>query len=300
MRLIPETHINFVGRRRLFFGISGALFLASILVVVLRGFNYGVDFTGGSLLQVRFEQRVSIEAMRSVLAQLGGAGATIQQDEHGDFLIRVGVKDAEGGQSFNARFREQLSRSFPDNRFEILREEMVGPQVSKELQSRVLLAVALGLIGILIYVSFRFDLRFGTGAALALLHDTIITLGVVAAFQREVTTTTLAALLTVIGYSVNDSIVVSDRIREDIRKMRKESFNDVVNLAINQTLSRTVITSLTVLFVTVALLLFGAGSLRDFAFVMTAGTVVGTYSSVFIVANTVVEWETKFPSRRRR
>ncbi len=300
MRLIPETHFDFTSRRRLFFGISGVLLLASIITILVRGFNYGVDFTGGALLQVHFDERVSIEAMRSVLAELGAAGATIQQDEKGDFLIRVGVKSTEGGESFNARFREQLARSLPNNRFEIVREEMVGPQVSKELQGKVLLAVALGLVGILIYVSFRFDLRFGVGAALALLHDAIITLGVIAMFNREVTTTTLAALLTVIGYSVNDSIVVSDRIRESIRKMRKETFADVVNLSINQTLSRTVITSLTVLFVTVALLVFGAASIRDFAFVMTVGTVVGTYSSVFVVANLVVEWETAFPSRRRR
>ncbi len=164
----------------------------------------------------------------------------------------------------------------------------------------MLLAVLLGLVGILIYVSFRFDFRFGVGAVLSLVHDALITLGLVALFNKEVTITVIAALLTMIGYSVNDSIVVSDRIREDVRKMRKESFFDVCNSSINKTLGRTVITSLTVLFVTLALLIFGAASIKDFAFVMTVGTITGTYSSVFIAANTVVEWETRFPSKRRR
>ncbi len=300
MRLIPETHFDFAGRRSLFFIISGIMLAASIVAVVVRGFNYGVDFTGGSLIQVRFDVPVSIEAMRSVLAGLGEAGAGIQQDERGEFLIRIGVKETEGGESFNARFREQLTGSFPNNRFEIIREEMVGPQVSKELQGRVLLAVVIGLVGILVYVSFRFDLRFGVAAVMSLTFVTIIGLGFVSLARMEVTMTVVAALLTIIGYSVNDAIVVSDRIREDLRKIRKETFFQIVNRALNETLSRTVVTGLSVFFVLIALLLLGTASIRDFAAVMLVGMVVGTYSSIFVVANSVVEWETKFPSRRRR
>jgi len=302
MRLIGDTNIPFVPKRRAFFVLSAVLMLASIVTFIVRGgFNYGVDFTGGSLLEVRFSQPVSTDAVRSALAAIGEGGASIQREERGDFLIRAKPRETGGGrETFATVVNRQFATSFPGNKFEILREETVGPQVSKELQGKVLLAVFLGLIGILIYVSFRFDFRFGMGAVLSLVHDTTITLGFVCLFNKEVTITVIAAVLTMIGYSVNDSIVVSDRIREDARKMRKESWFDVVNQAINKTLSRTFVTSLTVLFVTLALLIFGAASIKDFAFVMTVGTVVGTYSSIFIVANFVVEWEKRFPSKRRR
>jgi preprotein translocase SecF subunit len=300
MRLIGDTNIPFVRNRRLFFVISGLLMLASLAIILVKGFNYGVDFTGGSLVQVHFTQRVSSDAMRGVLDKIGEGGAGMQRDERGDFLIRAKAREFPGQQTFSSVLSQELKTSFPDNQFEILRDETVGPQISKELQGKVLLAVALGIIGILIYVSFRFDFRFGAGAVLSLIHDTLITLGFVALFGKEVTITVIAAVLTMIGYSVNDSIVVSDRIREDIRKMRKESFMDVCNQAINKTISRTVITSMTVLFVTLALLVFGAATIKDFAFVMTVGTIVGTYSSIFIVVNFVVEWEKKFPSKRRR
>jgi preprotein translocase SecF subunit len=300
MRLIGDTNIPFVANRRVFFLISGLVMIASLVVILVRGFNYGVDFTGGSLVQVHFSQPVKADAMRSVLDKIGEGGASLQRDEHGDFLIRAKAREFAGQKTFSTALSQELETTFPGNQLEILRDESVGPQISKELQGKVLLAVALGLIGILIYVSFRFDFRFGTGAVLSLLHDTLITLGFVALFGKEVTITVIAAVLTMIGYSVNDSIVVSDRIREDVKKMRKESFADVANQAINKTVSRTIITSLTVLFVTLALLVFGAATIKDFAFVMTVGTIVGTYSSIFIVANFVVEWEKKFPSKRRR
>jgi preprotein translocase SecF subunit len=238
--------------------------------------------------------------MRGALEKVGEGGAGLQREERGDFLIRAKAREFAGRETFSTVLSRQLEESFPGNRFEILRDETVGPQISKELQGKVLLAVLLGLLGILVYVSFRFDFRFGTGAVLSLIHDTTITLGFVALFNKEVTITLIAAVLTMIGYSVNDSIVVSDRIREDVRKMRKESFFDVCNQAINKTLSRTIVTSLTVLFVTLALLVFGAASIKDFAFVMTVGTIVGTYSSIFIVVNFVAAWEKKFPSKRRR
>ena len=301
MRLIPETHFDFAGRRWTFFIVTLAFVAISIGSLLIRGFNYGVDFTGGSLVQVHFERPVPIEAMRSALAAIGEAGASIQQDERGDFLIRVGVKGAEKeGASFAERFQEQLTRSFPGNRFDLPREEMVGPQVSKELQGKVLLGVLIGLIGILIYVSFRFDFRFGVSAVVSLAFVTIIEIGFITLIRMEVTMTVIAALLTVIGYAVNDSIVVSDRIREDLRKIRKETFYQIVNRALNETLSRTVITGLSVFFVLFALLLIGAASIKDFAAVMLIGMVFGTYSSIFVVANSVVEWEVRFPSKRRR
>ncbi|MBM3330609.1 protein translocase subunit SecF [candidate division WOR-3 bacterium] len=300
MRLIPETHIDFAGKRGLFFGLTGVLLLISIGSLVFRGFKYGVDFTGGSLLQIRFEKRVSVEAMRSALSAVGEGGATIQQDERGDFFVRVKPKDFGGQETFSSVLGRQLSAAFSDNPFEVLREETVGPQVSRELQGKVLLALAIGLIGILIYVSFRFNFQFGVAAVMSLVFVTVIELCFLSLTGMEITMTVIAALLTVIGYAVNDSIVVSDRIREDVRKIRKETFLQIVNRALNETLSRTVITGLSVFFVLIALLLLGAASIRDFAAIMLVGMVMGTYSSIFVVANAVVEWEQKFPSKRRR
>jgi preprotein translocase subunit SecF len=300
MRLIPETHFDFAGKRYLFFGLTAILALISIGSFVFRGFRYGVDFTGGSLLQIRFEKPVSVEAMRSAMSAVGEAGATIQQDERGDFLVRVKPSDFGGKETFGSVLSRQLSTSFAGNPFEIVREETVGPQVSKELQGKVLLAVALGLIGILIYVSFRFNFQFGVASVISLAFVTIIELGFLSIIGMEITMTVIAALLTVIGYAVNDSIVVSDRIREDLRKIRKETFLQIVNRALNETLSRTVITGLSVFFVLIALLLLGAASIKDFAAIMLVGMVMGTYSSIFVVANAVVEWEQKFPSKRRR
>ncbi len=300
MRLIPETHWDFAGKRYIFFSVTAVLALISIGSFIFRGFKYGVDFTGGSLLQIRFEKRVSVEAMRSAMGAVGEGGASIQQDERGDFLVRVKPQDFGGKETFGAVLSRQLSTSFSGNPFEIVREETVGPQVSKELQGKVLLAVALGLIGILIYVSFRFNFQFGVAAVISLAFVTIIELGFLSIVGMEITMTVIAALLTVIGYAVNDSIVVSDRIREDLRKIRKETFYQIVNRALNETLSRTVITGLSVFFVLIALLLLGAADIKDFAAIMLVGMVMGTYSSIFVVANAVVEWEQRFPSKRRR
>ncbi|MFO7638817.1 MAG: protein translocase subunit SecF [bacterium] len=302
MRLIRDTKIDFVNRRKVFFLFSAALIALTIVLYFIRGgFNYGVDFTGGTLLQVRFEQPVTTAQVRSAIEAVGESGASIQSDEQGDFLIRVRAGEfGAGEEGFSDMVRREFGQAFPDNRFEVLREETVGPRISDELQNKVLLAVLLGIVGILIYVSFRFDLRFGVAAAMALVHDSLITLGFVLLFNREITITLIAAILTVIGYSVNDSIVVSDRIRESLRKARKESFGTLVNAAINEVLNRTVITTSTTLFVTLAMLILGAAAIKDFAFVLTVGIVVGTYSSIFVVANTVVEWETRLPSKRRR
>jgi preprotein translocase subunit SecF len=300
MQILHDTNVNFVGVRRWFFIVSGVLALLAIVAIAVRGFNWGVDFTGGSLLHVRFSQPVSTEAVRGALSAVGEGEAVVQRDEHGDFFIRAKVKESAGGESFSSALTRQLKVSFPNNSFEILSDDTVGPEVSSELRGKVLLAVLLGLVGIMIYVSFRFDFRFGTGAVLSLIHDTLIVVGAIALLGREMNMTVIAAVLTMIGYSVNDSIVVSDRIREDVRKMRKESFSFVANHAINKTLSRTIITSLTVLFVSLALLIFGSATIKDFAFAMTLGTITGTYSSVFVVANLVVEWENWSPSKRRR
>ena len=219
MRLIKQTNINFVGRRRMFFIVSGVMIALSVLSVVLHGgLNYGVDFTGGTLVQVRFSEPVATDAVRSAVEALGEGGASIQQDDVGDFLIRVRAREFGGDkEGFSDRLRAQFAESFPGVEYELLREDTVGPQISKELQGKVLLAILIGIIGIMFYVSIRFDFRFGAGAVMALIHDAVITVGMVSLFNKEITITLIAAILTVIGYSVNDSIVVSDRIRDGVK-----------------------------------------------------------------------------------
>ncbi|MEO0089466.1 MAG: protein translocase subunit SecF, partial [candidate division WOR-3 bacterium] len=179
-----------------------------------------------------------------------------------------------------------------------LKEEIVGPRVSKELQRITLIALIIGIVGILIYVSFRFNFRFGTAAILALVHDAIISIGFTVITKTTINIPIVAALLTIIGYSVNDSIVVSDRVRENLKKMRKEGFENIANLSINETLSRTVLTALTTLFVSLLIWFLGTADIKDFGKILSVGIITGTYSSIFIVTALVVDWERKYPSRR--
>jgi preprotein translocase SecF subunit len=318
LHLFKETHIDFIGMRKTFYVFSLTLVILSIVTFFVRGLHLGVDFTGGSMVQVRFfgtKTPVATEQVRRALNQLGVGSASIQKfGESNEFLIRTEKLTGFGGRKFADTVLSVLRSEFKcDSLARALSpagaladsvitrmDTVVGPRMGKELQQKAILAMFLGLIGILIYVSFRFDFRFGSTGVLALFHDVIIVLGVLSLFGREITIPIIAALLTIVGYDINDTIVVSDRIREDVRKMRKEKFADVVNQAINKTLSRTVITSLTVFMVSLCLLFFGAAAIQDFALAMVVGVIFGTYSSIFIVAQLVVEWEKKMPTRTRR
>ncbi len=300
MRLIPETRIDFVRRRRLFFGIAGALLLASVALMLFVGFRLGVDFTGGSRFQIHFDRPVTISQMRSALISFGAPGAAIQQDQHGDFIVRIGQGAfAAAPESLHSSLEQHLVRTFGVDSV-AMSADSVGPQVARDLKSKVLLAVLIGLAAILLYVSFRFDFRFGVAAVLALILVAVMALGFISLAGIEVTITVIAAVLTAIGYGVNDSIVISDRIRENLKKLRKEPLSEVVNKSVNATLGRTVVTSLTTLVVLLSLLILGAASIRDFAAVMIVGLVTSTCSSICVVANVVVEWEARFPSKTRR
>lgn len=300
MRLIPETRIDFVRRRRLFIGIAGAMLFAAAALILFVGFRLGVDFTGGSRFQIHFDRPVTITQMRSALTSFGAPGAAIQQDQHGDFVVRIGLGTlAVAPESLHTSLEQHLLRTFRVDSV-AMSADSVGPQVARDLKSKVLLAVLIGLAAILLYVSFRFDFRFGVAAVLALVLVAAVVLGFICLARVEVTITVIAAVLTAIGYGVNDSIVISDRIRENLKKLRKESFSEVVNKAVNATLSRTVITSLTTLFVLVSLLLLGVASIRDFAATMLVGLITSTCSSICVVPNLVVEWEARFPSKSRR
>lgn len=295
------TKIDFMGKRTGAFIISGLLIIAGIVSLIVHGGpNYGIDFAGGTLIQIRFSQPVSPGEIRESLkdAALGGTIQRFGAEGVGEYLIRLQTSssDVEG---LSAQINDALSERFGGDTFEIRRTEMVGPKVGKDLRKKGLQAIIAALIGILIYISIRFKLRFAIGAVVALAHDVMITVGVFSLANKEFSLPVLAALLTIVGYSLNDTIVVYDRIRENTGRMRRELFEKTVNISINETLSRTILTSCTTLIVVIVLFLMGGGVIHDFAFALLVGIVVGTYSSIFVASPLVVVWEKRFPAKQR-
>ncbi len=298
-----ETKVDFVSKRRIGYVISLSLFLISLVYLIInRGPNYGIDFTGGTLIELRFSKKVRTEDIRKVLSELGEAKAEIQKMGKGyEYIIKVPPKEKlERGKGFSEIFISRLKKRIKGLEVDLRREETVGPRIGTELQRKAIYALLIGMIGILIYVGLRLDFRFGVGAVAALLHDAFITLGILTLLGKEITIAIVAALLTIIGYSVNDSIVVSVRVQEHMKLLRGRPIEDVVNAGVNATLGRTVITSLTTLFVALAIWIFGAPTIKDFGLTFVIGIVIGTYSSIFIVSNLVVEWEKLFPKKKKR
>lgn len=302
LQIFKDTKYNIVGRRNIAFIISAILIIITIIsLVVLGGLKYGVDFTGGTLLEIRFQTPITTEMLRSAFKNLSVGNVSIQQFGEGyDFIVRFEAQMSGAAEDVSAKITQLLQSQIPNNPAEIVRVEMVGPRIGKELQRNALIAVLIGLVGILIYVSIRFDFRFGTAAVIALAHDVFTSIGFICLTRTEVSIPIIAALLTIIGYSVNNSIVISDRIRENRKKMLKENFFNIINISINQTLARTILTAVTTFVVSLCLWLLGAASIRDFAKVISFGIVIGTYSSIFICAPLVAEWEKRFPAHRRR
>jgi preprotein translocase subunit SecF len=298
LQIFANASFDFVGRRRWFYGISVGLVLASLLGIAARGgLNYGIDFTGGTLIQVRYDKRVTVAQVRQGLEAVRLGGAIIQQfGDPQEYLIRL-PQGEDKPEELTPRVRGALAKAV-DGAVEIRRVEFVGPQVGKDLQIQALYAVLAGMAGILIYVAIRFDFRGGVISIAALAHDVIVTLGALTLTGREMSLPVLAALLTIVGYSINDTIVVFDRIRESRGKglRRGEGLAQLVNGAINQTLSRTVLTAFTTFLAAVVLFLFGGEVLQDFAFALVVGVVTGTYSSI-AAASLVMDWESW--SRRR-
>ncbi len=292
LRLIKETHIHFIKHRRKAYVLSTCFILVGIASLIVRGGpNYGIDFTGGSLLQLHFDKPISTEEIRGSLARVELEKAVIQKLMGGnDFLIQM--KRSPETRMGNVII-SILEEDFPDNLPRIDREEEVGPKIGAELQRKALWFILGGILVMLGYISFRFDFRFAVGAVVALIHDVVVTIGVFSLLNKEITIPIIAAILTVVGYSVNDSIIISDRIRENLKTMRGEVFENIVNTGLNQVLSRTIITSLTTILVLLSVLIFGGKVISDFAFALLIGVIVGTYSSIFIVAAIVVEWGRK-------
>ncbi len=435
IRILKETHFNFIGARKKAFIISAVLIVAGIISLILRGgLNYGIDFSGGTLIQLHFDNAISTAEIRNALNDIGLSEAQIQRfGTANDFLIKtvalesfvsdtigpevtlsaeaeqktqniilnatvtdratgngvirevelfvdslgepgtgiemsavdildsplertvasiptsrwkantthtlfVRAMDTNGNwgetrrltvalddqgmlippetaepeteeitseeeepmETFGTLIQSKLSEYFPDNPVRIDREEMVGPAVSRNLQWKALWVILLGMLVILLYISFRFTFRFGVGAVIALFHDVIITIGILSIFGKEFSIPIVAAILTIVGYSINDTIVISDRIRENLKQLRKQGYGDVINESINQTLSRTIITSLTTFIALLILFIFGGRVINDFSFALLIGVVIGTYSSIFVVAPVVYEWERRSPTRKRK
>jgi preprotein translocase subunit SecF len=300
LQIFVNANYDFVGKRRWFYLVSGGFMVLSLVSILFRGgLNYGIDFTGGTLVQVRYDKPVTVEVVRRGLDEIKLGQAVIQQfGDAQEYLIRL-HQAGEKPDALSRDVQAALSRSSGAN-VEIRRLEFVGPQVGRDLQLQALYAVLAGMAGILIYVAFRFHFRDGVISVIAIAHDIIVTLGALSVTHREISLPVLAALLTIVGYSINDTIVVFDRIRETRAKgIRKgQNWADLVNAAMNQTLSRTVLTSFTVFLSALVLLLFGGEVLHDFSFALLVGVVTGTYSSV-AAASLVMDWEMWSRARSR-
>lgn len=290
MKFFKTPNIDFLGKRFIAYLFSGIFVLGSILIPVIKGPRYGIDFTGGTLVQIRFERDISPGDVRAELARMGIAKAELQNyGSSRDYLIRYS-EDIDPDSLVN-----DFGKSLKQNII-LERTEKVGPRIGKEIQIKAIEAILIGMALMLIYIAFRFNFSFGVAAVIALFHDVIITLGILTLLNREITIPVIAALLTIVGYSINDSIIVSDRIRENLKKM-KGNFTEIANRSINQTLSRTIITSGTTLIVVLCLLFLGGPILQDFSLALTIGIAVGTYSSIYVVASLVNEWQR---GRRKR
>ena len=280
-----NLQIDFMSWRKAALGISLLLIVVSVTSIVLKQLNWGLDFTGGSLVELHYPQEVQVGEVRESLTNAGFKGAQVVLfGSTQDVLIKLpgSVSDTLGAEII------QVLRQETSDEILLRRVEYVGPQVGSELRDDGGLAMLLALGLMMLYIAFRFQSRFAGAAVLALIHDVIIVLGIFSLFELDFDLTVLAALLAVIGYSLNDTIVVSDRIRENLRSQRRSEIEEVINLSLNQMLSRTIITSLTTLLVLISLYLFGGELIKNFAFALILGVIVGTYSSIYIASNALV------------
>jgi preprotein translocase subunit SecF len=284
---MKELHIDFMGKRKFALVLSASLLLMALLSLGFKGLNMGLDFTGGSLLEIGFSEEIDPEEVRSYLEGAGFNNGTVQYfGTNRDLLIRMPPQPGANQSSLGDEIFAALKSQYPDG---VLRQSnYVGPAVGDELTEDGGLALLTALIVVMIYILFRFTKQFSVGAVVALTHDVLVVLGLFSIFQWTFDLTVLAALLAVIGYSLNDTIVVSDRIRENFRKVRKLSPVDTINLSLNQTLGRTLVTSLTTLFVLLALLFAGGEVIRGFSLALSIGVLVGTYSSIYVAATTLL------------
>jgi len=289
----PDTQIDFVSMRRIALIFSLVLIIVGMGSLLVKGGpNYGIDFAGGTLVQVRFTAPTNAADIKKALEDLSVGSLVVQKfgEESNEFLIRM-EKSSDELQGLSREVQGHLVKVYGADKVEVRRTEMVGPQVGKDIRNKGLKALFYAMLGILIYISWRFEFRFAIGAVVALLHDVLITLGAFSLFGKEIDLPIIAAFLAIIGYSLNDTIIVYDRIRENMGRYNKENFGFIVNHSINETLSRTILTSGTTLLVVLALFVLGGGVIHNFAFAMLVGVLIGTYSSIFVASPILIFWQ---------
>jgi len=288
LQILHKTNIDFMGWKNISFSVSALFITLGIvgLIQIGRGkANLGIDFVGGTTEQLEFKEPVAIDKARAALEKNGFQGSTIQQVGEGGNKILIRLRESEGTSD---KVQNLFKQEFPGNAFEVVSIMEIGPVIGKALQKQALWAITISIIGIIIYVAFRFQFKFGVAAAIATMHDVLAVLGIFYIMHWEVNLLIITALLTLAGYSLTDTVVVFDRIRENLKKNRRDPLPKLVNESINEVLSRTIITSLTVVLVLVPLVLFGGDVLHDFSLTLLMGVIVGTYSSVFVASPILV------------
>lgn len=284
-KFIENAQFNFLGQRYIAFAITGLMIIGAMALFMTKGLNYGIDFTGGVMMEIRLESAPDLAKLRQDLNHLDLGSISIQEfGQSTDLMIRIPQQKGgnEAQQAAIAKVRGSLATAFGEDKIEYRRNEFVGPQVGEELKFKGILAFSLTIFGILAYIWYRFEWQYGVAAVITLIHDTTAVVGFFSLLNLQFDLAALASVLMVAGYSTNDTVIVFDRIRENRRKYKKMSMRELLNLCINQTLSRTLMTSLTTLLALIALWLFGGEVIRDFVEAMIFGIVVGTYSSIYV------------------
>ena len=296
MELIrPGLKIPFTRYRKIAIIISTILNLAVLAMLFVKGPNLGVDFAGGTMVHLKFQQNVTIPDVRQAFEKMDLGGSVIQdfgQPGSNEYLVRLDQTSVEIG-VLGEQIKKVLTDQFGADQFEVRRIESVGPKIGEDLRQRGALSVIVATIMMGIYIWFRFDLRFGIGAVIALAHDVLVAVGALMLANYEFDLTIIAALLTIVGFSVNDTVVICDRIRENMRKIKRETLEGIINISINETLSRTILTTGTALLVLVSLYLLGGAVIRPFAFTLLVGFISGVYSTIFIASPVILMWKKK-------
>jgi len=288
MDLIGKKKFDFIKNRRIAYIISVAIILVGLISIIFQGLNLGIDFAGGTLLQVRFDKPVSTTEIRNVLSEFNLSQSTIQNLSENEFVIRTERIDSEQRKEILTVFKENLTN------LEVLRVETVGPVIGENLRKLAFYALLFAFIGIILYITIRFEFKYSIVSILALSHDCLIVLGIFSLLQKEITISIIAAVLTIVGYSLNNTIVILDRLRENIKLKTREPFDNLINMSINQSLSRTINTALTTIIPILTLYFFGGNTLSDFALALFIGMIAGTYSSIFIASPLLLEWNKIF------
>ncbi|MCD6408033.1 protein translocase subunit SecF [bacterium] len=286
MEIIKNPKFNFIGKRRIMYIFSSVIIIWGMITFGIRGKkNFGVDFIGGDLIQVEFKRSVDVAEIREGIRKLGIGDFTVQSlGEVGNEFI---IKSSPGT---SGKILEFFKKQYGSKSFTVKGKSIVSPSMSITLRQKALIAFLCGIVGILFYLTVRFEFRFAVGATLAVFHDLLFVISILALTGKQINASVIAALLTIAGYSVNDTVVIFDRIRENIRKTRSDNYEEIFNRSINETLSRTILTVLTTLFVVLCLFFFGGESLHLFSFSLLTGFIIGTYSSIFIAASVIIDW----------